>query len=123
VRQVRRHFASRQTFGESLQLRRLDDAPVPLLCSLSRDAKFCANTLPGHPGAPGDLNGFTDLALTSGPSQGSAAQEMLGNTDLVLRNGVVVLEPLGELVGVVEDVLYRSGHRGHLKNLERAVMA
>ena len=36
---------------------------------------------------------------------------------------LVVLEPLGELVGVIEDLLQGTGHGDHLRNLGRAIMA
>jgi hypothetical protein len=37
-------------------------------------------------------------------------------------SGVVVLEPVGEVVGLFEDLFDASGHSGHLRYLGRAGM-
>jgi hypothetical protein len=51
------------------------------------------------------------------------AQKVFGHRDLVAGRGLVVLEALGEIIGMVEDVLYGAGHHCHLKNFWRAGMA
>lgn len=56
------------------------------------------------------LNGPLGLgAAQNGSTQG---EEDLG-IPLVVWGGVVVLEPLGQLVAVVKDVLHRSRHDHH----------
>ncbi len=104
-------------------LRRLRDGAVALLRGLGGDAELGTDALPGDPGAPGGEDRFAGLALALGPRQGSTAQQVLGYGDLVLGRRLVLLETLCELVGVVEDVLHRSGHRHHLRNFGRASMA
>ena len=46
----------------------------------------------------------------------------VGSHPLVIGR-FVVLEPLGELVGVFEDLFQGTGHGDHLRNLGRAIMA
>lgn len=94
-----------------------------LLGSLCRDAELHADPLPGDPGAASGVRGVADLALTSGPGQRCSTEQMLGDGDLIVRGRLVVLEALGELVGVVEDVLDGTGHGGHLMNFSRAGIA
>jgi hypothetical protein len=42
---------------------------------------------------------------------------------LVARVGLVVLEPCGEFVGVVEYLLHGAGHAHHLRDFSRVLMA
>ncbi len=65
---------------------------------------------------------YPDHAVLAEESGGSFEEVFLDWT-LVAWFGFVVLEPLCEFVGVVEDLLDRSGHRGHLRNSSRAGMA
>jgi hypothetical protein len=48
---------------------------------------------------------------------------VFGHRYLIVGGGFVVLETLGEVIGMVEDVLYGAGHHYHLKNFWRAGMA
>ncbi len=66
------------------------------------------------------LNG--PLSLGSAQNGSTQGEEALG-IPLVVGGGLVVLEPLGQLVAVVKDVLNRSRHNHHLRNLSRARMA
>jgi hypothetical protein len=71
----------------------------------------------------GGGDGFGDLPLAAGSAECGPAEEVLGDIDLVVGGWLVALQLLGQLVGVVEDFLHRSGHLGHLRYLGRAVMA
>jgi len=63
------------------------------------------------------------LLLASGAGDDGALEEILLDRDLFGVVGVKVLEAFGEFVGMVEDVLDRSGHGGHLMNFALAGMA
>jgi hypothetical protein len=83
---------------------------VALLRSLRRRAKQLTDALPGQPLASGSGNCFDDLTFTARPGDRGALDEVLLDRAFVTGLGVVVLEPLGEFVGVVEDLLDRSRH-------------
>jgi len=76
------------------------------LRGLGRDAELGTDALPREPCAARGTNGVCDLTLATGMRQSRPTQEVLGNAVFVFWRGLVVLEPLGELVGVVKDVLH-----------------
>lgn len=59
------------------------------------------------------------MALAAGPGQGRSTEEVFGYGYLVIGRRLVVLEALGEFVGVIKDVLYGAWHGCHLKNFWR----
>ena len=71
----------------------------------------------------GGIDSFGDLVLAYATGQGGSTEQVLGDTDFIIRGRCELLEPSGEFIGVVESVLHGSGHGHHLKNLVRAVIA
>ena len=104
-------------------LRRFGEGPVPLPRTLRRDAQLHTDPLPREPSATGRTNRVGNLTLATSAGQRSPTQRVLGYIDLVARRGLIVLEALRQLVGMVEDVLNRSGHRHHLRNWSVATMS
>ena len=78
--------------------------------------------LPGHVLGAGRDDCVDDLSFAACSCECGALEEVLLDGALVGRVGFVVLEPLSELVGVVEDVLDRAGHQVS-RNLSRGCMA
>jgi hypothetical protein len=83
----------------------LDHDSVALLCGLRRGAENGADSLPRQSGASCGDDGVDELLLAAGASNDGALQKMFLDRDLFGEVGVEVLETLGELIGVVEDVL------------------
>ena len=83
----------------------LNNLAVPLLSSLSRGAEGFSNLSPGDPGRPSYNDSVNDLTLATGTSQRSTLEKVLLHRTLVAFAGFVLLETLGEFVGVVKDVL------------------
>jgi hypothetical protein len=104
-RDVSRPIASLSRDGGAMDSHLLDDLAVPLLSSLSRGTEGFSDLPPRDPGRPSCHDGVNDLALTSSTSQRSTLEEVLLRRALVTFAGFVLLETLGEFVGVVKDVL------------------
>ena len=85
-----------------------DDLAVQLLSSLSRGAENVADLAPGDPSRPSCSHGVNDLTLTTCTSQRSTLKEVFLHRALLTFAGFVLLETLGELVGVHKDFLDRS---------------
>lgn len=83
----------------------LDDPAVSLLSSLSRSTEGFSNLAPGDPGRPSCNDGVNHLTLAAGTSQRSTPEEVFLHRALVTYAGVVLLELLGEFVGVVKNLL------------------
>ena len=100
-----------------------EDGAVSLLCCLGGGAEEGADLLPGDAGGSGLRNRVEDLLFGSGSCDDGALEEVLLDGGLGGFVRVEVLEAVCEFVGVVEDVLDRTGHSDHLMNLGRAGMA
>lgn len=83
----------------------LNDLAVSLLSSLSRSTERFSDLAPGDPGRPSCNDGVNDLALTAGTSQRGTLEKVFLHRALVTCVGFVLLETLGEFVGVVKDVV------------------
>ena len=90
---------------------------VALLRGLCRGAEESSDLLPRDACGSCLRNGVEELLFAASSGDDGAAEEVLLDRDLDGIVGVEVLEALGELVGVVEDVLDRSRHEVHLTNL------
>jgi len=75
------------------------------LCRLGGGAEYLANQLPGHTLGAGRCHRVDDLAFSSSAGDGRPFEEVLLDGPSVSGLRFVVLEPLGETVAVVEDLL------------------
>lgn len=87
-----------------------DDGAVALLGGLGGGAN--TDALPGHTLGASGGHRLDDLTLATSPGKGGALQQVLLDGSLVVGAGLLVLEPLGELVSVVEDLLDGLRHQG-----------
>ena len=96
---------------------------VTLLGCLGGGAEESADLLPCDAGGSGLRYSFDELLLRTGSCDDGTLEEVLldGNLDGLVR--VELFEAAGEFVGVVEDVLNRTGHGDHLMNLGHEGMA
>ena len=74
-------------------------------------AENLSDALPGDALAASTGHCVEDLPLAASTSDGGTLEEILLDRPFVARLGFVFLEPLGELISVVEDFLNGSGHR------------
>jgi len=73
--------------------------------------------LPRHPRCTGGDDRVEDLALATSTVEGCSFEQVFLDRALVAIGGLVVLEPLGDLVGVVEDFLGSIGASGSPQEL------
>ena len=90
---------------------------------LGRRAEEGADLLPGHADAGGVDHRVDDLLFAAGAGDDGALEEAFLDRNLVGVIRIEVFEALGKFVGVIEDVLDRTWHSGHLINFARAGMA
>ena len=96
--------------------------PVALASSFPRGSDHRADRRPRMACSTSDRDGVDEPSLGVGAvlKCKSHRPQRSGVSGLA---GVVVLEPSGELIGSVEDLVDASGHGGHLRYLGRAAMA
>ena len=95
---------------------------VALLGGLGGGAEEFADSCPRDLFAAGCGDGVDDLSFATCSCEGGSFEEVFLDGSFVAGVGFVVLEPCGEFVGVVEDVLDRAWHQVP-RNLSRARMA
>ena len=96
---------------------------VPLLGGLRGRSEQLPDAAPGESFGASSGDCEADLTLGPGALDDGPLEDVLADGAFIVCCWVVVLEAAGELVGVVENLLDRSWHQDHLRNLARAGMA
>lgn len=96
---------------------------VALLSRLSGGSDRVTDALPRESGEPGTSDRIDQGFLAAGPVDHGACEEVLLDRYLAESRALELLEVIGELLGVFEDVVERTWHGNHRVNFRRAGIA
>lgn len=96
---------------------------VALLSRLSGRSNRISDALPRESGEPGTSDRIDQSLLAAGPIDDRTCEDVLLGRYLAEVGALELLELLGELLGVFENVVERTWHGNHRVNFGRASIA